>query len=354
MTLVNSLFEIFTKKLEIMHKFEKRVLLPEGLNPIKSLKEYKEIGGLKGLRKARSMSPQELIDLVKLANLRGRGGAGFPMAIKWQTVKDDSCPIKYVVCNFAEGEPGTYKDRYLISKNPYWVFEGMLIASHVVGAKQTIIGTKEKFKNVVKILEGVIAEYEAEGVCEKGFIRLVQGPDSYLFGEEKALIEVIDGNGAMPRNIPPFIKGVNAVPPNLNPTVVNNVESMSRLPQIVTSGAEWFKSMGTEDTPGTVILSLSGDLKTPGMYEVEPGLTVREMLFDLGGGPVGDKPIKAVFSGVANRVLTPDQFDLVVDFGTLRADGVGLGSGGFMVYDESRCMVDVARMFSQFLAYSSC
>ena len=336
-----------------MHRLEKRILIPEDLKPINSLEEYKARGGLKGLEKARGMERQALIDEVKRSGLRGRGGAGFPTAIKWQTVKDAPDPKKYIVCNFAEGEPGTYKDRYFCGKNPYIILEGMLIASHAIGATQAIIGTKLKFKHIVPRLQKAIEEFEQAGICLKGYLRLVLGPDEYLFGEEKALLEVIDGRAPMPRFFPPFLVGVGVNATETNPTVVNNAESLSRVAQILANGADWFKSMGTQDTPGLIVLTLTGDLKCPGMYEVEAGLTVREMLYDLAGGPK-DKPFKAVFSGVANRVMTPDQFDLKVDFGTLRSNGVGLGSAGFIVYDETRSMVDVAFMFSKFLAVSSC
>ncbi len=339
-----------------MHPLEKRNLLQPDLRSINSLDEYKAIGGLVGLTRARTMNPKDVIAEVKKSSLRGRGGAGFPTAIKWETVSNAPDAKKYLVCNFAEGEPGTYKDRYFLNKNPYIVLEGMLIAAYAIGAKQAIIGTKEKFKKIglVQRLQQAIKEYEDAGVCPKGYLRLVLGPDAYLFGEEKALLEVIDGRTPMPRFFPPFLVGVGVGPTETNPTVVNNAESLSHVANILAKGPDWFKSMGDQDTPGTVILTLTGDLKRPGMYEVATGLTVRQMLYDLAGGPATDKPIKAVFSGVANRVMTPDQFDLNVNFGTLRTNGVGLGSAGFMVYDESRCMVQVAHMFSHFLAFSSC
>ncbi len=316
--------------------------------------EYKAQGGLEGLKKARSMSNEELIEFVTSSGLRGRGGAGFPTGIKWDTVYMEEADNKYVVCNFAEGEPGTYKDRYLISKNPYLMFEGMLIASHAVNAKQAIVGTKKKFKDVIARIVPVLEEFEKEGVVEPGFMKIVLGPDEYLFGEEKALLEVIDGRDPMPRLFPPYMVGVGYTPTQNNPTVVNNAESMSQLPLILRNGVEWFRSNGSEDTPGTMIMSLTGDVKKPGMYEISLGMPVRDLIYELGGGPRGDKPIKAVFSGVANRVMTPDQFDLPLEFGTLRKNGVGLGSGGFMVYDESRWIVDLAWMFSHFLAQSSC
>ena len=333
---------------------EKRILLPQDLVPVKTLAEYKAIGGLVGLRKARGLTPQQTIDLVKESGLRGRGGAGFPTGVKWQTVFDDPSSTKYVVCNAAEGEPGTYKDRYLISKNPYWVLEGMLIAARAMKAPAAVIGTKKKFTFQVERLRKAVAEFEAAGAAPRGFLEIVLGPDDYLFGEEKALLEVIDGYGAMPRNLPPFYVGIRATPTERNPTLVNNVESMSHLPNIFAKGPEWFRAIGSKDTPGTVMLTLSGDVKRPGIYEIPAGLTLRQLLYDIGGGPAGGHPFKAVFSGVSNAVIMPKMFDTVLDFGSMRAAGAGLGSGGFMVYDASHCMVKIALMFSGFLAEASC
>jgi len=337
-----------------MLPLEKRVLLPEDLKPIQSLEEYKKRGGLQGLHRARKMSVGKLIAEVKAAGLRGRGGAGFPMTIKWDTVSKDPCPTKYVVCNFSEGEPGTYKDRYITSKNPYQLLEGMLIASQAIGAYQAIIGIKEKYELQVNRLREAIKEFEKAKLVEKDFFEIVLAPNVYLFGEEKALLEVIDGRTAMPRNFPPFLVGVRYTPTSSNPTVVNNAESMCHLPHILARGIEWYRSLGTEDTPGTITITLSGDVKRPGMYEVEAGLTMHQMLYDLGGGSVGDKPFKAVFSGVANAVATPELFDTPMNFNSMRAAGIGLGSAGFIVYDESQCMVKVALTFSRFLAISSC
>ncbi len=336
-----------------MHSLETRVLLPKDLKPVNSLADYKAQGGLKALKKARELKPQQIIDEVKAAGLRGRGGAGFPTAIKWQTVHDAEDQKKYLVCNFAEGEPGTYKDRYLCSKNPYIILEGMLISALVIDAREAIVGTKEKFKDIVIRLKGAIKEFEEEGVVEPGYLRLVLGPDSYLFGEEKGLLEVVDGRAPMPRFFPPYMYGVNVGPNETNPAVVNNAESMAQVAVILRDGAQEYRQNGFDDTPGTSIITLTGDVKKPGMYEISLGITARELIYDLGGGPK-DKPIKAVFSGVSNRIMTPDQFDLQMGFGTLRAAGLGLGSGGFMVYDETRSMVGLAYIFSRFLAFSSC
>ncbi|MCA9406893.1 MAG: SLBB domain-containing protein [Candidatus Omnitrophica bacterium] len=337
-----------------MHPLEKRVLLPQDLKPINNLAEYKAIGGLKGLEKARQMAPEDVIAEVRKSGLRGRGGAGFPSAIKWDTVSKSPDKKKYAVCNFAEGEPGTYKDRYLCSKNPYGILEGILICAYAIGAYQAVLATKEKFKSTVARIEAAIKELEDEGVLEKGYLRFVLGPDEYLFGEEKALLEVIDGRDAMPRFFPPYMVGVNYSSTENNPAVVNNAETMAHVARILRDGADAFRANGSEDTPGTVILTLTGDVKKPGMYEVATGLTVRQFLYDLGGGPVSDRPFKAVFSGISNRVMTPDQFDLPMGFGTLREAGVGLGSGGFFVYDQRRSMVEVAWLFSHFLSKASC
>ncbi len=333
---------------------ERRILLPLDLRPVKTLEEYKALGGLLGLERARALSPPQVIDVVKQSGLRGRGGAGFPTGVKWQTLYDDPSTTKYVVCNAAEGEPGTYKDRYLLGKNPYRVLEGMLIAAHAMNATAAVIGIKKKFIHPVQRLSGAIAELEEAGLAAPGFLEIVLGPDDYLFGEEKALLEVIDGNDAMPRNFPPFFVGIRATPTERNPTLVNNVETMSHLPAIFAKGPQWFCSMGTRDTPGTVMITLSGDVQRPGIYELPAGLTLRELLYDVGGGPAGDQPFKAVFSGVSNAVILPKIFDTPLDFGSMRRAGAGLGSAGFIVYDASHCMVKIALMFSAFLAESSC
>ena len=333
---------------------EIRTLIPKDLKPINTFVEYKAQGGLKGLERAHKMSSREVIDEVKKAGLRGRGGAGFPTAIKWTTVFEDPCATKFVVCNGSEGEPGTYKDRYLLQKNPYQLVEGMLIAAHAVKAQGAIIGLKAKFKREMVRLRQAIAEMEKENVMPPGFVEIVPGPDEYLFGEEKALLEVIDGRDAMPRIMPPFMQGARFTPTSYNPTAVNNCESLSHVSHILAKGADWFKSNGSQDTPGTMIFTLCGDVQKPGMYELPLGTTLRQLIFECGGGPLPGRTIKAVFSGVANKVMTEEIFDTPMGFGTLRTAGGGLGSAGFIVYDNTMCMVKVALMFSNFLAKSSC
>lgn len=330
------------------------ILLPQDLRPMMSLEAYRVLGGLKGLERARAMTAEACIVEVQKANLRGRGGAGFPNWIKLQTILQDPCPVKYVVCNSSEGEPGTYKDRYLIQKNPYQLIEGMLILCHVVQARQGIVGIKKKFLKEVRRLKEAVADFEQAGLMKKGYVEIFEGPDDYLFGEEKGLMEAIDTGGALPRVLPPYILGVHGTPASPNPTVVNNAETMSHWTHIFAKGADEFRERGTEDTPGTMIFTLSGDVKRPGMYELPLGLTVRDLLYEIGGGPVGEHPIKMVFAGAANCVITPEMFDAVMDFGSMRKAGSGLGSAGFMVFDESVCAVKAALMFSAFLYESSC
>ena len=337
-----------------MTPHEVRRLLPQDLKPYQTLKDYLAVGGGEGIKKAYAISPEQVIDIIKKANLRGRGGAGFPTAIKWASVRSEACPVKYVACNGAEGEPGTFKDRYMLLRNPYALLEGIMIASYAIGAKEAYIGIKRRFVPQVKRLRSARKEMEDAGIIQKGFIKIALGPDDYLFGEEKGLLEVIDGRDAMPRNIPPYIQGINFQPGSPNPTSVNNAETFSHVPYILSKGADWFRSVGSEDTPGTMMYTISGDVKLPGVYELPCGLPLKTILYEVAGGPVGKYPFKAVFSGVASGVVTPERFDTPADFGSLRKAGGGLGSAGFIVYDDSACMAQVALKFSNFLARSSC
>jgi NADH-quinone oxidoreductase subunit F len=337
-----------------MSPHEVRRILPPDLKPLTSVQEYIARGGGQGIKKAYATTPEEVIATIKKANLRGRGGAGFPTAIKWGSIRNEPCATKYVACNFSEGEPGTYKDRYFILKNPYQLFEGIAIACYAIGAKEAYIGVKRKYYPQVKRLFGARREMEDAGIIPKGMIKIHQGPDEYLFGEEKGLIESIDGRYPMPRNIPPYIQGINFTPNSPNPTSVNNVESFCQAAQIMINGADWFRQVGSEDTPGTIILTVVGDIKNPGIFELPAGLPVSTLLNDICGGPVGKYPFKALFSGVASPVLTPERFNTPMDFGSMRKAGGGLGSAGFIVYDESACMVQAALKFSNFLAKSSC
>ncbi len=338
-----------------MHPLECRRLLPEDLKPLTSLSDYLSRGGGRAIKKASCMAGADIVTEIKNANLRGRGGAGFPTAIKWGGVRSEPCPTKYLICNFSEGEPGTYKDRYNILKNPYHLIEGIAIGVHAIGATEAYIGIKKKYRPQVHRLVKALQEMEDAGLIPAERIKIHLGPDEYLYGEEKGLVESINGGYPMPRNFPPYIQGLFFTPESVNPTCVTNVETFCQVTQIIDKGADWFKSVGSQDTPGTIMCTVCGDVTRPGVYEVPAGtVTLKQLLYDIAGGPAGKYPFKAVFSGVASGVVTPEHFDTPLDFGSLKKVGGGLGSAGFIVYDQSACMVQVALKFSNFLALSSC
>jgi len=344
---------------------EKRILLPENNEPLKNLDEYLARGGFQALKKALAMTPQAIIDEIRKANLRGRGGAGFPTGIKWAGVRAkqfDSlgAPAKrQLVCNCSEGEPGTYKDRYLIKKNPYSLIEGMAIASYTMGTANATICIKQIFKTEIGILQRAIAECKTAGYLGDNVLgtgnnlplELAFGPDSYLLGEDRAMLEVIEGKPAWPR-----AKGIIPVEYGLfgQPTCVNNVESLSTVPHIILKGADWFRSIGTADTPGTMIFTLTGDVQRPGMYELEMGTPLRTLIEECGGGSALDRHVRAVFSGPTNAVIPADKLDTPLDFASMRKIPSGLGSGGFIVYDNSACIVKAGLNFSRFQAIESC
>jgi NADH-quinone oxidoreductase subunit F len=229
------------------------ILLAPDHRPVRNLKEYVNQRGMEGLKKARSLKPERVIEEIKRSGLRGRGGGGFPTGVKWEGVYKHPCPVKYVCCNAAEGEPGTFKDRFLLRKNPYQMLEGLAIAIHAIGAKKGYVGIKEKFRPETKRLESALGEMIEAGFLEKTEIELVKGPADYLFGEQKALLEVIEGNLPMPRVLPPHVEGLFRTPLSANPTVVNNVETLSNIPHILSKGADWFSGIGPRNCPGTTV-----------------------------------------------------------------------------------------------------
>ena len=324
---------------------------------INSLDEYLARDGGKGLAKALSMPREQVIVTIKKSGLRGRGGAGFPTGVKWASVAHDPCPTKYLVCNGAEGEPGTFKDRFLMRKNPYQLLEGMSIAAYAVNAKRAFLGMKRSFEKEYQTVSRALAELTDAGMLGPTPIELIQGPEDYLLGEEKALLEVIEGRDALPReaDLPPYVRGLFVTDPfELNPAAVNNVETLSNVPHIILQGVDWFRSFGTKDSPGTMVFTLTGDVRKPGIHELPLGTPLRELIEDYGGGVAEGRSLKAIFSGVANAVILPPCLDTPMDFGSMRGIGSGLGSGGFIVYDETACMVRVAYKFSEFLFVESC
>jgi NADH-quinone oxidoreductase subunit F len=350
---------------------EANLLLPG--TPYASLDDYLAAGGGRALAAAREHGPEWVVDQLERAGLRGRGGAGFPTAAKWRSVLRAGPELgdRYAVANGAEGEPGTFKDRPLLRANPYQVLEGLAIAATVIGARETFVAVKASFAPEIEALERALREMADADLLGDAPVSLVGGPEEYLFGEEKALLEVIEGNDPMPRWLPPYLHGLFATTPQegwsavtqpdeqpdrtgSNPTLVNNVESLANVPLVLDRGPDWYGSIGTPDTPGPLLCTVVGDVAHAGFGEIEPGTTLRDVIEVLGGGPRTGHAIKAVLSGVSNPVLAANGLDAPVSYDGLAAAGGGLGSAGFIVFDDTRSMLSVARMVSRFLYVESC
>lgn len=345
-------------------------LLPS--EPIDSLDAWlaTDVGGL-GVKAAQDMGPEATIEVIAASGLRGRGGGGFPTGRKWAGIAAGGAGRRFVVCNAAEGEPGTFKDRALIRSNPYQLVEGVIIAAFAVGADEAYICLKASFEREREAVTRAIQEMQAAGICSDCTVNVVGGPDEYLFGEEKAMLEVIEGNPPLPRLFAPFEHGLFAAAPQTgwqateptdrargigesNPTLVNNAETLATVPHILARGADWFRSMGTPESPGNVIATVVGDVVAPDVGEVAMGTPLRALIDAVGSGLHDGRSVKAVFSGVANAVITAEHLDVPVSYEGLQSIGSGLGSVGFVVYDDTTCMVDTAYRFSRFLSIESC
>lgn len=327
-----------------------RLLPPD---PVTSLGDHLEAGGGTGLEHALALSPDEVVDEVEAAGLRGRGGAGFPTATKWRGVRTSAAEAGgelYLVANAAEGEPGTYKDRTLLEQQPYAFLEGVCIALHASGAQAAYVGIKQRFTRPLERLRAALAEVREAGWPGAERIEIVTGPDAYLFGEETGMLEVIEGDLPLPRIVKPYESGLYATTSAPNPTIVNNVETLSHVARILAHGADWFREAGTDDSPGTMVFTVVGDVGSPGVYELALGTPMRTLLEDIAGA----SDVKAVYSGVSTAVITPELLDTPLCFDRMQEAGVGLGSGGFIVYDRSRSIVDVLHVLVNFLAVESC
>lgn len=351
-----------------MTKNQEKILLK---HEVKNIDDYLSVGGFTALKKALSMTPASIIQEVKKSGLRGRGGAGFPTGAKWDSLYKYPSKKKYLCCNAAEGEPGTFKDRYIIKKNPYQMIEGIAIGAYTIGAARSYIGIKVIFEEEIKRLEQALKECEERGFIGKNIlgisidipIDIKIGPDHYLFGEETAFMRVIEGGPCMPRIKPSFVvglgNGLRMFPEDDQyvdgvPTLVNNLETFANIPHIINNGGDWFRSIGTEKSPGTMIFTLSGDIKNPGMYELPLGTKLSTLIYEIGGGPISGS-IKGVLpGGPSNKILTGNELDIGLDYDSLRVVGSGLGSGCVIVYDETACMVKVALTFSIFFMKGSC
>lgn len=327
-------------------------LVPE--EPIRSLDAYIAVGGSRGLSVARDAGPEATEAVVRASGLRGRGGGGFPTGIKWAGIREGAAVEKHVVCNAAEGEPGTFKDRWLLRVNPYQVIEGLAIAAFVVGTDSAYVGVKARFGQEIAALERASAEMSAAGWLEDLSVTIVPGPDDYLFGEEKALLEVIEGREPLPRLNPPYVQGLFESGGDAHAALVNNVETLANVPHIVSEGPEWFRSYGTSRSPGTMVFTVGGDVEREAVVELELGTPLSFLAYAIGGGPISGREIKMVTSGVSNSPLPPALLETPMDFDSLREVGSGLGSGGFTVWDDSRCAVAVGAVLSGFLYRGSC
>ncbi|MHB8670306.1 MAG: NADH-ubiquinone oxidoreductase-F iron-sulfur binding region domain-containing protein [Acidimicrobiales bacterium] len=354
-----------------------RVLPP---SPVESLGEHLARGGGKGLDAARRVEPLALIEELEASGLRGRGGAGFPTGRKWRTIVENRSVEEpaTVVVNGAEGEPGTFKDRTILRLDPYSVLEGALIAARAVGADLVIFGLKESFVPEVSRLREALGEIEAAGWTEGVELRIFEGPAEYLYGEETALLETIDGRYPFPRIAPPFRRGVRelvqteadvasgsglsarvemAGPGSDNlasPTLVDNVETLANVPRIVARGAAWFRTEGTEESPGTIVCTVSGCTRRSGVGEVMMGTPLREVIEEIGGGAGPERRITAVLPGVSAGLITEDLLDTPVSYEAMAAIGSGLGSAGFQVLDDAADVTAMVAGASRFLAIESC
>jgi len=325
------------------------------------IETYESLGGYKGLTKAlREYQPAEVTDIVKKSGLRGRGGAGFPTGMKWGFVPKDSGKPVYLCVNADESEPGTFKDRLIIEKDPHQLIEGAIISAYALGCHQAFIYIRGEFVYGAEVLNKAIAEaykkgYLGKDILGSGFdldMMVHRGAGAYICGEETALLESIEGRRGHPRLKPPFPAVVGLYEA---PTVINNVETLANVSHIINNGAEWYASIGVEKNAGTRLFGVSGHVKKRGVYELPMGTPMRELLFDHCGGMRNGKKLKAIVPGGSSvPVLTADQVDVRLDFDSIAQAGSMLGSAGVIVMDDSTCMVKAALRLSQFYAEESC
>ncbi len=326
-----------------------------------SLEEYIATGGYEALGTALTeMTPQQAIDVVKKSGLRGRGGGGFPTHIKWQMVHDIKSDEKYIICNGDEGDPGAFMDRSLLEGDPHRILEGMMLAAYSIGASKGFFYIRAEYPLAIKRIKQAIAQATEAGLMgEKVFgadfsfsAEVRTGAGAFVCGEEMALIHSIEGQRGNPTPKPPYpaTQGLWG-----KPTVVNNVETLANLPTIFVKGADWFASMGTATSKGTKVFALTGDINNTGLVEVPMGITLRDLIFEVGGGMTGDHQFKAVqLGGPSGGCLTKEHLDVPVDYESLKERGAMMGSGGVIVMDDRKCMVNVAKFFMEFCVDESC
>ena len=348
--------------------------------PIRDLDAYLAAGGGRALDAARRIEPEAIIAEVEASGLRGRGGAGFPTGTKWRTIAGNRSPDlpTTVVVNAAEGEPGTYKDRAILRTDPFSVLEGALVAAVAVGGTEVVVALKHGEAVEHDRVAAAAEEMRAAGLLGDLSITLVAGPREYLFGEETALLEVVDGRAPLPRIAPPYRRGVvevvehdddvdsgSGLPAHVEmagpgpgtvapPALVDNVETLANVARIVAEGATWFRGLGTDGSPGTIVCTVTGDVRHAGVGEVPLGTTVREAIDAIGGGPRRERPVKAVLNGVSAAPLPAALLDTPLTYEDMAGVGSGLGTASLIVVGEGTDMAAVAAGVARFLAVESC
>jgi len=344
------------------YKHQTRLVLRHSgsMNP-QNIEDYLALDGYEALAKALGeMTPQQVIDEVLASGLRGRGGAGFPTGRKWQFCRDAAGDEKYLVCNADEGDPGAFMDRSLCEGDPHAIVEGMLIAAYAIGATQGYIYVRAEYPIAVQHLTKAIADAEALGLLGDGILgtdfslhlKVKQGAGAFVCGEETALIASIEGRRGMPRTRPPFPAHSGLFG---KPTNINNVETLANVPLIISRGAEAYAAVGTESSKGTKVFALAGKVRTTGLVEIPMGATLRQVVFDIGGGvPEGREFKAAQMGGPSGGCVPAEHLDLPVDYDSLQEVGAIMGSGGLVVLDDQTCMVELARYFLKFTQSESC
>ena len=338
----------------------KRVLRNCGAIDPLSIEEYIARDGYFALGKALEMTPEDIIKVLIDSGLRGRGGAGFPTGLKWKAAREAKGSPKYVVCNGDEGDPGAFMDRSVLEGDPHSIIEAMTIAGHAVGAEKGYMYVRAEYPLAIERFDYALTKAREYGflgknILDSGFdfdIEIRIGAGAFVCGEETALLRSIEGKRGTPSVKPPFPAQSGLWG---RPTLINNVETYANIPPIITNGAEWFRSVGSVKSPGTKVFALAGNVQNTGLVEVPMGTTLRELVFDIGGGIPGGKKFKAAQTGgPSGGVITADYLDMPIDFDTVKDIGTIMGSGGLIVLDETSCMVDVAKFYLGFTVDESC
>jgi NADH:ubiquinone oxidoreductase subunit F (NADH-binding)/(2Fe-2S) ferredoxin/Pyruvate/2-oxoacid:ferredoxin oxidoreductase delta subunit len=349
------------KEVEFFKKQQKIVLKNCGVINPESLEEYIATDGYMALGKVLTeMKPDQVIAEILDSGLRGRGGGGFPTGLKWKLTAAEKEPVKYVVCNADEGDPGAFMDRSVLEGDPHSVIEGMAICAYAIGAKKGYVYVRAEYPLAIKRLDFAIKQARNEGLLGENIfgtdfafdLEIRMGAGAFVCGEETALLRSIEGFRGTPVPKPPFPaqKGLWG-----KPTVINNVETFANIRHIILNGAKWFASIGTEKSKGTKVFALSGKIKNSGLAEVPMGTTIRELVYEIGGGIPNNKKFKAVqFGGPSGGCIKADYLDTPIDYESLTALGAMMGSGGCIVMDEDNCMVNTAKFFLEFTSFESC